>query len=314
MQEWPLNTQLALPVRLLRYKPIITHCTSHIGPIWGPGKLVVTVHDLIFRRYPHDYNPFWLFITRITLPTILRRAVAIVADSQATKNDIQHFYGVRTGKIVVIYPGVDEAYTTQRHTMEAQSNPYILCLGPWVRRKNLPVVVRAFEQIARQMPDLRLLISGEPSTGMKGYTAEELVGPLPEDIRSRVELLGYVARDDLPHLVGNATLLAYPSRWEGFGLPPLEAMLAGVPVVATRTPVVEEVTAGAADLCNPDNPGEWVKAFYRVVMDKNHAKRMVEAGLRRSAAFTWERCATQTASLYHRVAHKASASGNNRWA
>src|SRR5215203_2744129 len=90
--EWPTYTHLALPLRLLRYKPNIVHATSHIGPLWGPGKLIVTVHDLIFERYPEDYDHVWLALTRITLPLVLRRASKIIADSYATRHDIQTSY------------------------------------------------------------------------------------------------------------------------------------------------------------------------------------------------------------------------------
>jgi glycosyltransferase involved in cell wall biosynthesis len=312
-QEWPLNTHVMLPLRLLRDKPTVTHSTSHIGPLWGPGKLVVTVHDLIFRRYPEDYSPAWLWITRLTLPAILRRAHTVIADSYATKSDIERFYRVRHSKIVVIYPGVDEAYALQRGTGDRSvGRPYVLCLGPWVRRKNLQVVVRAFAQLALQIPDLDLAITGTQPAGMKGYSRKELVDSLPDEIRSRAKLMGYVAREELPRLVANAAALAYPSRWEGFGLPPLEAMSAGVPVIASKTPAVEEVTAGGAYLCDPDNVSEWVEAFRRILLDRGCTERMVEAGLRRSADFTWERCAAQTAQVYHRVARARIARGGKR--
>jgi alpha-1,3-rhamnosyl/mannosyltransferase len=302
-----------LPIRLLRNKPNITHSTSHIGPVWGPGKRVVTVHDLIFRRYPQDYNPIWLLITRLTLPAVLRRAAAIIADSHATKRDVERFYGVHPTRIVVVYPGVDRVYPVAgdlRAGPAARLERYVLCLGPWVRRKNLEVVVRAFGQIAPRIPDLRLVITGEPVAGMQGYTPAQLIGALPADIRSRVQLTGYVARDELLSLLANASALAYPSRWEGFGLPPLEAMSAGVPVLASDTPAVAEATGGAACLCDPDDAQQWARALERVLLDHEHAQRMIEAGRRQSATFTWERCAAQTARVYHHIANSARAGSN----
>jgi glycosyltransferase involved in cell wall biosynthesis len=312
-QEWPLNTHFLLPLRLLRDKPTVIHSTAHIGPLWGPGKLIVTVHDLIFRRYPEDYSPVWLWITRLALPAVLRRSHMVIADSYATSSDIERFYRIQHDKIVVIYPGVDEAYALQRNaTSESSEKPYVLCLGPWVQRKNLQIVVRAFAQLASQIPDLDLVITGKQPAGMKGYSREQLVGILPEEIRSRVKLMGYVAREKLPRLVANAAALAYPSRWEGFGLPPLEAMSAGVPVVASKTPAVEEVTAGAAYLCDPDDAGEWAEALGRIILDPGCTQRMVETGLRRSSDFTWERCAAQTAQVYHKVARARLVRGSRR--
>ena len=106
-QEWPTYTHGILPLQLLAAGPQIVHSTSHIGPLRGPGKLIVTVHDLIFMRYPQDYQRGWLAITRALLPFVLRRAKAIIADSHATKRDIQMFFGVSERKIAVIYPGID---------------------------------------------------------------------------------------------------------------------------------------------------------------------------------------------------------------
>lgn len=310
MQEWPSYTHGVMPIALLRDRPNIVHSTSHIGPLWGPGKLIVTVHDLIFMRYPEDYNRVWLSIALFTLPKVLRRAKAVIADSHATKADIERFFGVRPGKIAVIYPGIDRAYGEAAKRLEVSKRAntvtggkrYILCMGPWVRRKNLEVVVDAFARIAPRLPDLQLVITGKPARGMKGYTEEDLLGSLPAKTRSRVKRTGYVAQDKLYALVARASVLAYPSRWEGFGLPPLEAMLAGVPVVASLTPAVEEVTGGAALLCDSDNPHEWAKTLEIILRDPKTAAEMSDLGRKRAAAFTWERCARETAELYHRVA------------
>ncbi len=309
IQEWPTYTQVTLPLALLRNRPNVVHSTSHIGPLWGPGKLIVTVHDLIFMRYPEDYNRGWLAIALLTLPHVLKHAAAIIADSRATKADIERFFGVRPAKVKVVYPGIDRAYGEVQEKMiegrligARQEGRYILCLGPWVRRKNLEVVVEAFKRIAPRFPDVQLVITGKPARGMKGYTEESLLSVLPPKTRARVRRTGFVAQGDLYRLVAGATLLAYPSRWEGFGLPPLEAMLAGVPVVASLTPAVEEVTEGAAMLCDADNPHEWAKSIELVLSDPKTAADLSDAGRKRAALFSWEKCARETATLYHRVA------------
>jgi len=157
-----------------------------------------------------------------------------------------------------------------------------------VRRKNLEVVVEAFKRIAPRFPDVQLVITGKPARGMKGYTEESLLDGLPPATRVRVQMPGYVEQSDLYRLVAGASILAYPSRWEGFGLPPLEAMLAGVPVVASLTPAVEEVTEGAAMLCDADNPHEWARALEQVLSDPKTAATLSEAGRKRAALFSWE--------------------------
>ncbi|MEP6775021.1 MAG: glycosyltransferase family 1 protein [Chloroflexota bacterium] len=312
-QEWPTYTHGALPLALLRNRPNVVHSTSHIGPLWGPGKLIVTVHDLIFMRYPEDYNRSWLAMALLTLPRVLKRATAIIADSHATKADIERFFGIRPGKIAVIYPGIDRAYGVVQQPSEGSrlvgrpaKGRYILCLGPWVRRKNLEVAVEAFKRIAPRFPEVKLVLTGKPARGMKGYTEESLLSHLPPKTRARVVLTGFVEQDEMYELVAGASLLAYPSRWEGFGLPPLQAMLAGVPVVASLTPAVEEVTEGAAMLCDADNPHEWAKTFEMVLGDPKVTLALGDAGRKRAALFSWERCARETAALYHRVARRST--------
>ncbi len=307
-QEWPIYTQAVLPLLMRRHKPHVVHSTSHLGPLWGRGKLVVTVHDLIFRRYPQDYNPIWLATTNALLPHVLRRADAIVADSHATKADIARYYGFTSRKVRVIYPGINREYAEIVHTPDdakavldkagVGGDPYILCLGPWVNRKNLGVVVKAFALLAHDLPRIRLVITGSTPRGMKGDTPARLLGKLPPDVRNRVHLVGYVSSEHLLILMQNATLLAYPSRYEGFGLPPLEAMSAGVPVVASRSPAVVEVTDGAALYASPDDPRAWRECFLQVATSPEQAASLKKVGKERSALFSWERCAQQTADLY----------------
>jgi glycosyltransferase involved in cell wall biosynthesis len=313
MQEWPFYTQGVLPLLLSRQRADVVHSTSHIGPLWGSSKLVVTVHDLIFRRYPADYDPIWLRMALALLPRVFARATNIIADSHATKKDIQRYYNVRPGKIHVIYPGIDREFRRTPATIQSPTDTrrkyglgndsYIICVGPWVARKNLSVVVTAFAEIAAHMPNVRLAITGNLPRGMKGTTPEQLVGALPPYARERVHALGFVSKEELVVLVSGAAVLAYPSRYEGFGLPPLEAMSAGVPVVASDTPAVAEVTAGAALLAPVDSPHEWAVALSDVLANPDKAAQLRAAGLTRSADFSWERCAKETIALYKKVAN-----------
>jgi glycosyltransferase involved in cell wall biosynthesis len=307
-QEWPTYTHGLLPARLLAFRPRIVHATSHIGPLWGSGRLIVTVHDLIFMRFPEDYQRGWLALTRALLPRVLRRATAIIADSHATKDEIEHFFGIRPAKIVVIYPGIDSeierAYTTKLTVTNWTGAPYMLCLGPWVQRKNLPVVAKAFSLLAPRLPEVQLVITGEKPRGMKGHTGEELLSHVSDEYHNRVHLVGYVSQAEKQALIANASVLCYPSRLEGFGLPPLEAMALGTPVVAAASPAVVEVTGGAALTVDPDDPAKWADAIEQLLSVPERPERLRSAGLRRSALFTWERCASQTADLYRRVASR----------
>ncbi len=307
MQEWPVYTQLALPILLAGFRPDIAHSTSHIGPIWGRGRHIVTVHDLIFMRYPEDYNPLWLAITRLLLPRVLARACIVIADSETTKADLCTFFGYPSHKIRVIYPGINsdfnlpadsEVMAALRRRLGIGDSRYILCLGPWVKRKNLEVVVRAFPRLAELLPDVHLVITGSRARGMKGTPVEDAVQSRPASTGSKVHLTGYVAAEELRSLAQGASALAYPSRFEGFGLPPLEAMSASVPTVVSNTPAVIEATGGAALVADPDRPEEWADAFFHVLTDPDKAAQLVAAGKRRASCFSWERCARETVELY----------------
>ncbi len=314
-QEWPTYTQGILPVQLALTRPQVVHSTSHLGPLAAPGKLIVTVHDLIFRRFPQDYNRIWLAITRAMLPSVLRRATAVIADSHTTVSDLRRFYNLHPDKVHVIYPGIDAEYRQPSGTGMVPStrnsaalsehhseHPYVLCLGPWVGRKNLHVVVQAFGILAERIENIEMVITGSSTRGMKGAQLEPEIARLPADVRARIRTVGFVENSVLKALVQGASVLAYPSRFEGFGLPPLEAMSAGVPVIAADIPVIREVTAGAALLADVNKPVQWADLLEAVVTNRQLAGRLSEDGKKRSTLFSWERCTLETVALYTHVA------------
>jgi glycosyltransferase involved in cell wall biosynthesis len=310
-REWPSYTQLFLPVALAKYRPHVVHSTSHLGPLWGPGRKVVTVHDLIFRRYPNDYNPLWLVITRAALPLVLSRATSVIVDSKTTGRDLQRVYRVNERKIRVIYPGVDERFGTSvtqaeiadmRQRLDLGDAPYLLLMGPWVRRKNLEVVIAAFAQVAEVLPSARLAITGRPAPGMRNSGVQSALESLPSSARERVRTPGHVATGDLLALVKGAAVLAYPSLYEGFGLPPLEAMSAGVPVVVSDSPVLSEVAGGAALVARVGSPREWAGALLAILTDRARSGELAAKGRERAAQFTWERAVRRTVKVYREAA------------
>ena len=314
LEELPVNTHGVLPARLMPFRPHVVHATSHIGPVWGPGKLVVTVHDLIFRRHPEDYPRMWLGITNLLLPLVLRRSAAIIADSHATAEDLHSFYPATHGKVRVVYPGLDsvaDLSTGPVHRAKLLQelgigeHRYVMCVGPWSRRKNLPVVLRAFETLAQALPDVSLVVTGGASGGMKGAQPEKLIARLRPETRQRIRSLGFVPRNRLYALLSGAGMLAYPSRIEGFGLPPLEAMSLGVPVVASDAPVLREVAGGAALHVPANEPGAWAAAFRRILTEPDLAQTLSEVGRARSSYFSWRRCTLETIAVYREVADQA---------
>lgn len=301
-------------MRLAPLRPQIVHATSHIGPILGPGRLIVTVHDLIFRRHPEDYPTAWLAVTNLLLPLVLKRSAAILSDSRATAEDLHRFYPATQGKVHVVYPGLDTPKGTGLTKAERAVLPrefgissatYIMCVGPWSHRKNLPVVLQAFEMLARELPDVTLVVAGGGGGGMKGAQPGELIARLRPETQQRVRNLGFVPRETLYALLCGASLLAYPSRIEGFGLPPLEAMSLGVPVVTSDVPVLREVAGGAALHAPADDPAAWAAAFRRILLEPRFARLQSDKGRVRSMDFSWWRCALETLAVYQEVAGRA---------
>ena len=309
LQEWPIFTQIAVPLLVAGNHVDIVHSTSHLGPVFSTARRVVTVHDLLFVRYPHDYNPIWLAITKTLLPSILRRATAIIADSMTTALDIHHYYGTPKLKINVIYPGIDRTSQLKHDNKDGTSAngslsegaPYILCLGPWVGRKNLRVVIAAFERLADRYDNVRLVVTGSQPRGMKSEGPGELLTRLPTHVQKRVHLTGHLQSSELQKVMQGASVLAYASRFEGFGLPPLEAMHYGVPVVASDTRVAHEIYGNAALYAPPDDPDKWADTLERVLGDTDLRLGLKRAGLARSKHFSWERCAQECVALYRQI-------------
>jgi glycosyltransferase involved in cell wall biosynthesis len=305
--ENPLATQGWLPLRLAAFGPRLVHSTAFVGPLWGPGPLVLSFHDLIYHHDPAAYDPAWRLVIETLAPLSLRRARAVIAISQCTAADLQRTYRVPRAKIHIVPIAVDPVFfapvppdtlaaVRARYRLDA---PYVLHSGALVRRKNLPLLIRAFTRYCATSGDLDTLLAltGRPQRGMPG--GGELLAAIAESpVRTRIRLLGHVPEADLPALYAGATLLAYPTRYEGQGLPPLEAMAAGTPVLASSTPAVAEVAAPAALLVDPaDEPG-WAAALGRLLPDSSLRAAMAARGRIVAARFTWPRCATATLAVY----------------
>lgn len=308
--ENPLTTQIALPLALLAWRPAIVHSTAFVGPLWGPGRLVVTFHDTIYHRYPADYDPLWLRVIETLAPPTLRRARAVLCDSAATRDDLQATYPVDPRKLHVVYPGLDPAFhapvdPAQVAAVRARydlAGRYVLHTGALVRRKNLPFLVRAFSRYVEEREDRETLLAftGRVAPGMPGGAAlTQAIRDSP--VRRRIRLLGQVPRADLPALYAGAALLAYPTLYEGAGLPPLEAMAVGTPALVSTTPAVRELAGPAAWCADPLDEAAWVTGLAQTLDNAGVRAHLIAAGRAHAAAFTWERCAVETLAIYRRL-------------
>lgn len=286
------------------WKPDVLHST-YIAPWRCRCPLVLTVHDVSFRRFPKFFSARDRLLFATFLPSSLRRAAVVLTISRHSRREITHFYprlrtpvrSVALGVGREFRPVADESRLREIRRRYDTGTTFILAVGNLQPRKNLAGLVRAFRRVRERTPDVRLVIAGQA----QGRTSPlfELVRSL--DLSDRVVFPGYVPREDLPGLYSAARLFVYPSTYEGFGLPILEAMACGTPVVAVDTASIPEVAGDAALLTKTPGAGDLATAILRVLEDATLARELARRGLRRAERFSWERTAQQTVAAYQEI-------------
>jgi glycosyltransferase involved in cell wall biosynthesis len=253
---------------------------------------VTVFHDLQHKRHPEYFRwfdqPAWNFF----LWAAVKRSSRLIAVSEVTKADLMRFYNVPDSYIHVVHHGVEAAlFSIER----AATEPFILCTSTLHPHKNLDRLVRAFLQFRERRPEFRLVI-----TGVRGFVAEELERLIAElGCRDAVELTGWLPRTDLYELFRLAHAFVYPSTFEGFGMPVLEAMAAGIPLACSDIEPLRSISAGSALLFDPMDTTGIAEALERLVCDTALRERLSVTGPNRAAEFTWERCAQGTLDAIH---------------
>ncbi len=293
--------------RLFRLKLDLYHATHYVLPWVVPCKAVVTIHDIIHLLYPEFLpNSLAYFYAQRTIRRSLQRGDHILADSQNTKADLVEFFEVTGEKIKVVYPGVSDRFRAPveeehgRSVLETYGiqKPYALFVGNPKPHKNLDGVVKAFARsLAIRDFDAQLVCVGD-RTGrdFKIRQRAEQLG-----IGDRVQLVGHVEEDELPAIYQGADLFLYPTLYEGFGLPVVEAMASGVPVITSNTSALKEVAEGYADLVNPLDVEEIAQAIAHCMTDAEHRDALRKLGKRRAEDFSWQRTAELTRQTYQKV-------------
>ena len=269
-----------------------------LPPLQQDTRALLTVHDLSFLRHPETFPPKLGAYLNRAVPRSVARADHILADSEATRRDLFELLDVPPGKVTTLYGGVSPRFTPQadageRLRLQTQYNvsarPYILAVGTVQPRKNYVRLMEACDPLAAQR-DLDLVIVGRPA-----WLSEPIVAAAGK--RPYVHLMGFFADADLPALYRQAAALAFPSVYEGFGFPPLEAMACGTPVVASTASSVPEVVGDAGLLVDPLDIPAWTAALTQTLDDAVLRARLREAGLARAATFTWARTAQEWLSV-----------------
>jgi glycosyltransferase involved in cell wall biosynthesis len=278
----------SFPRLLRRLRPALGHFTYVIPPGFR-GPSVVTVHDLSFERMPWLMAPRDRLLFRTFVPRSARRADRVLTVSEHTKRDLVERYGIAEDKIVVTPNGVDPMFRPGGGAPEQP--PYVLFVGGIQPRKD---PLAAIEALALLNGDLRLVVVGEEKRG-----GEEVRGALRRlGLERRVELAGHVEHERLAELYRGAACLVFPSRYEGFGLPVLEAMASGTPVVAAAAGAVPEVAGDAAILVEPGDPSALAAGIERALAEREH---FVAAGLERAVQFSWTETARRTLAVYREL-------------
>ncbi len=287
---------LALPVEWFTGRLDVVHGTNSIVPPTRRAAPVVTVHDLSPLHYPEVCEP-----ATLVYPDFIRRAVArgawVHTDSEFVAAEVIEAFAVPPERVRAIHPGVPalaEGGTSPPLPVER----YILAVGTVEPRKDYPGLVAAFDRLAGARPDVGLVVAGAEAWGAEPFHAAVAASPH----RDRIIRPGYLAGPDLAALIRGAAVLAYPSRYEGFGFPPLQAMAVGVPVVATAVGSIPEVVGDAAATVPVGDPDALADALAGVLDDRDRAAAQVAAGRARAAIFSWESLAEGMLSLYEDAA------------
>jgi glycosyltransferase involved in cell wall biosynthesis len=280
------------------------HATEHLLPYLGRTPTVLTVHDLVFERFPQYHKPWNYRYLHAAMPLYCQRATAIIAISEHTRGDLVARYGVPAGKITVIPEAADPRFlpeSPQRIAMVRQRyglpSRYVLTVGTLEPRKNLTRLVDACGPLFREDLTEALVI-----VGSKGWLYEGFLGHLETlPWRHRVVLPGFVTDDDLPAVYSGAAVTVQPSLYEGFGLPVLEAMACGSPVCASRASSLPEVGGEAARYFAPEEADQITDVLRAVLSDEPLREAMRAAGIARAAELSWAKTAQQTVALYERT-------------
>ncbi len=303
---------IGLPLYVNRHPLALFHGTNYNIPLWRRCPTVVTIHDLSLLLHAHTHPEELVRRARRRLPTMARAATKIITDSESVKKEIRTHLNVRAEKIAVVplaprrlFRPAAPAQVAETLRRLAVEDNFILFVGTVEPRKNLITLARAFAELLEQT-DLhpQLVIAGQ-----KGWLPEELDRHLEKSgVREHIRFTGYVSDEDLRALYTACAVCAYPSLYEGFGLPPLEAMSCGAPVITSRLPVLQETVGAAARLVEPTDATGLARALHELLRDASAREYHAAAGLRHAATFTWERTARQTFAVYEEVLRSAGLS------
>ncbi len=294
----------------LQISPVdLFHGTNYCVPVFAPCPTIVTVHDMSLLAQSGTHESENVRRGKRRLPIMIRRAKMIIAPSEWTKQEIIRHLGTKPEKIRVIpeaardkmKPLLPEEQTAVLYKHGIRS-PYLLFVGTIEPRKNLVTLVRAYHELLRETPHQPQLVM----CGGRGWLEDDVFRLVEElKLQDQVRFTGYVDDADLPALYSGAEAFVYPSIYEGFGLPPLEAMACGTPVITSNVSSLPEVVGEAGLLHDPQDHRALTRHFVTLLGDRAASDKLQRAGLTQASLFSWERAARETQSLYDEVFEKS---------
>ncbi|HJX59391.1 MAG TPA: glycosyltransferase family 1 protein [Patescibacteria group bacterium] len=270
-----------LPRQAEGFRADIVHAT-YIGPLWGRGRLVLTVHDFLFRRNPEFFSLKEQLVFGLLLPLCLKRTSAVIVPSNFVKKEAVKFYPWLKNKVFVTYEAADGVFSYKRS--KKARKPYLLAFNSKNPKKNIARVIAAYGIVQKSLPQTELLVVGPRVAAGEGVTFVENVG-----------------ERKLAQLYHGCECLVYFSLYEGFGLPILEAFIGGVAVVASDIPVHREIAGNAALFAKPKNPQDLADKIIKLLGNPSLKAKLVRKGRERAATFSWEKTGKETAAIYRRV-------------
>ena len=286
--------QFQLPREASRLRLNCLFNPGFTAPAWTACPNVTVFHDLQHKRHPEHFRPFDLPFWNAFLWLSVKRSACLIADSEATRLDLLHYYGAASQ---VAWLGAEDAFF-EIAAQRGETAPMLLCVSTLHPHKNLVRLVRVFARFHEGHPEFRLVIAG-----MRGFHAEAVESAVHQQgIGDAVKLTGWIPREDLYNLFRQARAFIYPSTFEGFGLPVVEAMAAGVPLASSSIEPLRGIVGNGAELFDPESDDEMLRAMRTVLLDEEVRADLISKGCERAKLFRWENSARVTLGVLEQAA------------
>lgn len=283
----------------------LLHVAAYVGPRRAPCPSIANIFDTTYLTYPNDFDWKWRAYAQVFIPNTIRRASAVLTLSEHAKSEIARHYKLLPEQVNVVYPGVSGVFcrTADAETINAAREKfdlpenYLIFVGAQMPRKNIPALIQALGKLGDDLGNLTLVLVGPRERGSSEI--QRVISEL--GLRARVRELGFIGDVDLAVLYQGARAFVYASKLEGFGMPPVEAMACGTPVVCAPNPPMPEVLGDAAYFTQNDSPEALAEGIARVLKDEALAQTLRARGIARAQMYTWENAARKTLAVYQQV-------------